>query len=69
MSETKLKIIKGAQELFFENGIANIRLQQIADSSGISVGNLAYHLKIKMLLFMHYMIIFLMNYLKFSHNT
>lgn len=33
--------------LFNENGLANVRLQQIADDIGISVGNLAYHFKNK----------------------
>jgi AcrR family transcriptional regulator len=47
MSETKNKIIKTSEALFFEYGIANVRLQQIADEVGISVGNLAYHFKNK----------------------
>ena len=44
---TKQRIIKNAQKLFFETGIANVRLQQIADATKISVGNLAYHFKNK----------------------
>lgn len=47
MPATKHKIIEIAERLFFEQGIANIRLQQIADGAGISVGNLAYHFKNK----------------------
>lgn len=47
MTDTKKKIIRAAEELFFEFGIANVRLQQIADKVGISVGNLAYHYKNK----------------------
>lgn len=47
MQETKARIIEVAEKLFFEEGIANIRLQQIADGAGISVGNLAYHFKNK----------------------
>lgn len=43
MLSTKQRILLQAEKLFFEHGIANVRLQQIADSSGISVGNLAYH--------------------------
>jgi AcrR family transcriptional regulator len=43
MSSTKQRILLQAEKLFFEHGIANVRLQQIADSSEISVGNLAYH--------------------------
>ena len=47
MMETKERIRSVAEKLFFENGIANVRLQQIADDAGISVGNLAYHYKNK----------------------
>ncbi|MEO6219251.1 MAG: TetR/AcrR family transcriptional regulator [Ginsengibacter sp.] len=44
---TKQRILKISEKLFFEQGIANVRLQQIADNSGISIGNLAYHFKNK----------------------
>jgi len=44
---TKAKILDACKNLFFEQGIANTRLQQIADGVGISVGNLAYHFKNK----------------------
>lgn len=44
---TKQKIINAALDLFNENGMANVRLQQIADEIGISPGNLAYHFKNK----------------------
>jgi AcrR family transcriptional regulator len=47
MSETKERIRNVAENLFFEHGIANTRLQLIADEAGISVGNLAYHFKNK----------------------
>jgi AcrR family transcriptional regulator len=43
MYSTKQRILLQAEKLFFEHGIANVRLQQIADRSEISVGNLAYH--------------------------
>lgn len=43
MQSTKLKIVQVSEQLFFEVGIANVRLQQIADAAEISVGNLAYH--------------------------
>ncbi len=43
MLSTKQRIILKAEKLFFEHGIANVRLQQIADETHISVGNLAYH--------------------------
>ena len=47
MHATKQRIVKIAENLFFEYGIANVRLQQIADQAGISVGHLAYHFKNK----------------------
>lgn len=40
---TKQRIINASIRLFNEKGLANVRLQQIADEIGISVGNLAYH--------------------------
>lgn len=45
--DTKQRILHSAERLFFMQGIANVRLQQIADETGISVGNLAYHFKNK----------------------
>ncbi len=47
MAATKERIRTEAERLFFEQGIANTRLQQIADDVGISVGNLAYHFRNK----------------------
>ena len=41
--DTKQKILEASLQLFNDNGISNTRLQQIADETGISVGNLAYH--------------------------
>src|ERR1700709_358894 len=41
--DTKQKILDASLQLFNENGIINVRLQQIANETGISVGNLAYH--------------------------
>jgi len=43
ITDTKQKILEASLQLFNENGINNVRLQQIADETGISVGNLAYH--------------------------
>jgi len=40
---TKEKILKSSIHLFNQQGLVNVRLQQIADETGISVGNLAYH--------------------------
>ncbi|NBC25079.1 MAG: TetR family transcriptional regulator [Bacteroidetes bacterium] len=47
MAQTKEKILQASIDMFNEYGIANVRLQHIADASGISVGNLAYHFKNK----------------------
>lgn len=44
---TKQKILDASIKLFNENGLANVRLQQIASEIGISVGNLAYHFRNK----------------------
>lgn len=52
-TSTKEKIIEAAVLLFNENGLANVRLQQIADEAGISVGNLAYHFKNKEAIIIH----------------
>ncbi len=43
LPDTKQKILDSSVLLFNEYGISNVRLQQIADETGISVGNLAYH--------------------------
>lgn len=40
---TKEKILSSSIRLFNQHGLVNVRLQQIADEVGISVGNLAYH--------------------------
>lgn len=44
---TKQKILNASIRLFNENGMANVRLQQIANEIGISAGNLAYHFRNK----------------------
>ena len=44
---TKQKILKASIQLFNANGMANVRLQQIANEIGISPGNLAYHFRNK----------------------
>ncbi len=45
--ETKKRILESAKTLFNQEGLANVRLQMIADMTGISIGNLAYHFKNK----------------------
>ncbi|MFN4144690.1 MAG: TetR/AcrR family transcriptional regulator [Runella sp.] len=47
MYSTKQRILEASVRLFNENGIDSVRLQQIAEEVGISVGNLAYHYKNK----------------------
>jgi AcrR family transcriptional regulator len=42
-SATRTKIIEASIRLFNQHGIQHVRLQQIADEAGMSVGNLAYH--------------------------
>ena len=44
---TKQRILKSSIQLFNEYGLVNVRLQQIATETGISVGNLAYHYRNK----------------------
>lgn len=43
MNHTKTKILSATLRLFNQHGLVNVRLQQIANEVGISVGNLAYH--------------------------
>ncbi len=47
MLTTKQRILNASVKLFNENGVDAVRLQQIAEEIGISVGNLAYHYKSK----------------------
>ncbi|MFD2935161.1 TetR family transcriptional regulator [Spirosoma flavum] len=44
---TKQRILNASVRLFNKYGIDAVRLQQIAEEIGISVGNLAYHFKTK----------------------
>lgn len=44
---TKERILHASVRLFNEYGVDAVRLQQIAEEIGISVGNLAYHFKTK----------------------
>jgi len=47
MKKTQLKIVKTAIQLFNKNGVANVRVQDIAIATNISPGNLTYHYKTK----------------------
>lgn len=46
-TSTKQRILDASVRLFNEHGVDAVRLQQIAEEIGISVGNLAYHFKTK----------------------
>lgn len=45
MSKTKQKILEHSLRLFNDQGVSSISLRDIAESAGISVGNLQYHFK------------------------
>lgn len=47
MKKTQQKIIHTSIELFNTQGVANVRVQDIAREAGISPGNLTYHYKTK----------------------
>lgn len=47
MKKTQQKIVKTAIQLFNKNGVANVRVQDIAVAANISPGNLTYHYKTK----------------------
>lgn len=44
---TKQRIVEAAVSCFNRLGIANARLQQIADEAGLSLGNMTYHFRNK----------------------
>jgi len=43
MKKTPKKILESARILFNTRGVNNVRLQDIAENTGISPGNLSYH--------------------------
>ncbi len=47
MSSTRIKIVESSILLFNKKGLANVRLQDIAEHNNISPGNLTYHFKTK----------------------
>ena len=47
MSSTRIKIVETSILLFNNKGLANVRLQDIAEYNNISAGNLTYHFKTK----------------------
>ena len=47
MGKTRQNIIQASIQLFNERGVINVRIRDIADTLGISNGNLTYHYKTK----------------------
>jgi len=47
VSSTRIKIVESSILLFNNRGLANVRLQDIAEYNNISPGNLTYHFKTK----------------------
>jgi len=47
VSSTRIKIVESSILLFNKKGLANVRLQDIAEHNNISPGNLTYHFKTK----------------------
>ena len=47
LSETEIKIIKSATKLFLEQGFSKTTHRQIAKESGIGLGTITYHYKVK----------------------
>lgn len=47
LSETEIKIIRSATKLFLEQGFSKTTHRQIAEESGIGLGTITYHYKVK----------------------
>ena len=47
LSETEIRIIKSATKLFLEQGFSKTTHRQIAEESGIGLGTITYHYKVK----------------------
>ena len=68
MSSTRIKIVETSILLFNNKGLANVRLQDIAEYNDISPGNLTYHFKTKKDL-MEYIIYYMIRKLVEIENT
>ena len=68
MSSTRIKIVESSILLFNNKGLANVRLQDIAEYNDISPGNLTYHFKTKKDL-MEYIIYYMIRKLVEIENT
>nr|MBQ4318346.1 helix-turn-helix transcriptional regulator [Clostridia bacterium] len=47
MSDTEIKVIRSATKLFLTQGFSKTTHRQIADESGIGLGTITYHYKVK----------------------
>ncbi|MBR2081316.1 MAG: TetR/AcrR family transcriptional regulator [Oscillospiraceae bacterium] len=47
MSDTEIKVIRSATKLFLTQGFSKTTHRQIADASGIGLGTITYHYKVK----------------------
>ncbi|MBQ7986028.1 MAG: TetR/AcrR family transcriptional regulator [Clostridia bacterium] len=47
LSETEIQVIKGATKLFLKQGFSKTTHRQIAEESGIGLGTITYHYKVK----------------------
>ena len=47
LSDTEIQILKGATKLFLEQGFSKTTHRQIAEESGIGLGTITYHYKLK----------------------
>ena len=47
MSETEIKIIRGAVKLFLENGFSNTSIKMIQEETGVKLGNITYYFRTK----------------------
>ncbi len=47
LSQTEIRIIKGAVKLFLENGYSNTTLKMIQEETGVKLGNITYYFRAK----------------------
>ncbi|MBQ7399269.1 MAG: TetR/AcrR family transcriptional regulator [Clostridia bacterium] len=47
LSETEIRIIKGAVKLFLENGYSNTTFKMIQEETGVKLGNITYYFRAK----------------------
>lgn len=47
MTETEIKVIRGAVKLFLSNGFSNTTLKMIQEETGVKLGNITYYFRAK----------------------